>query len=96
MKLEIVPFLILFYFCFKKINDNVHKLYLREEDKEIEEIQEKEDRWERGNRRKVARNVIILILCGILLFVVGNLLGDTLGNLGPVLFFSFCAITDFH
>lgn len=81
IKIGIVPILILLYFCFKKTNDNVHKLYLREEDKKIEEIQEKEDRWEIGNRKKVAKNIFILVLCGILLFIIGDLLGNTLENL---------------
>ena len=65
----------------KKINDNAHKLYLKEEDKEIEENLEKEDRWERGNKRKVLKNVLILLIAGILLFFIGNMLGDTLENL---------------
>lgn len=81
LKITMVPFLILLHLGFRKINDNVHKLYLKHEDKEIEEIQGKEDRWERGNRRKVAKNVIILLATGIFLFVIGNLLGDTLENL---------------
>jgi len=81
MKIYMVPIFILLYIGFRKINDNVHKLYLKHEDEEIEEIQEKEDRWERGNRRKVARNVIILLVTGIILFFVGNLLGDTLETL---------------
>lgn len=81
LEIVMVPVLILFYFGFIKINDNVHKLYLKHEDKEIEEIQNKEDRWERGNKRKVARNVLILFATGIVLFLVGNLLGNTLENL---------------
>ena len=47
----------------------------------VSKILKKEDRWERGNKRKIARNVIILVVTGILLFVVGNLLGNTLENL---------------
>lgn len=81
MKTYMVPIFILLYIGFRKINDNVHNLYLKHEDEEIEEIQEKEDRWERGNKRKVARNVIILLVTGIILFLVGNLLGDTLETL---------------
>lgn len=76
-----VPVLILLYIGFKKINSNAHKLYLQKEDKEIEAAQEKEDRWERGNKRKVTKNVCILIVTGVLLFVVGNLLGNTLETL---------------
>ena len=81
LQMSMVPILILLYLGFRKINDNAHNLYLKYEDKKIEEIQEKEDRWEIGNKRKVARNVIVLVLTGIVLFFVGNLLGDTLENL---------------
>ena len=81
LQITMVPILILLYIGFRKIDNNAHKLYLSSEDKKIEQIQEKEDRWERGNRRKIARNVVILLLTGIVLFVIGNLLGDTLENL---------------
>ena len=81
LQVMMVPVLILLYFGFTKINDNAHILYLKGVDKEIEQIQEKEERWERGNKRKIIRNLIILILTSILLFIVGNLLGDTLETL---------------
>lgn len=81
LKLVMAPILILLYFGFKKINSNVHELYLKKEDMEIENAQNKENRWERGNKRKVAKNVCVLISTGTLLFVVGNLLGDTLETL---------------
>ena len=81
LKLVMAPILILLYFGFKKINSNVHELYLKKEDMEIENSQNKENRWERGNKRKVAKNVCVLIATGILLFVVGDLLGDTLETL---------------
>ena len=81
VKITMVPIFILLYIGFKKVNDNAHKLYLKEEDKEIEENLKKQDRWERGNKRKVLKNVFILLIAGILLFIIGNLLGDTLENL---------------
>lgn len=81
VKITMVPIFILLYIGFKKVNDNAHKLYLKEEDKEIEEIIKKEDKWERGNKRKVLKNVLILIIAGILLFFIGNMLGDNLENL---------------
>ena len=81
VRITMVPIFILLYFGMKKINDNAHKLYLKEEDKEIEENLEKEDRWERGNKRKVLKNVLILLIAGVLLFFIGNMLGDTLENL---------------
>lgn len=81
LKLVMAPILILLYFGFKKINSNVHELYLKKEDMEIENAQNKENRWERENKGKVAKNVCVLIATGTLLFVVGNLLGDTLETL---------------
>ena len=81
VKITMVPIFILLYIGFKKVNDNAHKLYLKEEDKEIEEIIKKEDKLERGNKRKVLKNVLILIIAGILLFFIGNMLGDNLENL---------------
>ena len=81
LQILMVPVLIFFYLGFRKIDNNAHKIYLKHQDKEIEEIQNKEDRWERGNKRKVVKNTLILLLTGILLFVIGNLLGDTLENL---------------
>lgn len=81
LQFAMVPIFILLYFGFKKINDNAHKLYLKKVDKEIEEKLKVENRWERGNKKKVIKNIAILIIVGILLFVIGNLLGDTLEGL---------------
>lgn len=81
LQILMVPVLIFLYLGFRKIDNNAHKLYLKHQDKEIEEIQNKEDRWERGNKRKIVKNTLILGLTGILLFIIGNLLGDTLENL---------------
>ena len=46
LKLVMAPILILLYFGFKKIICNVHELYLKKEDMEIEYAQNKENRWE--------------------------------------------------
>ena len=81
LQFAMVPVFVLLYIGFKKINSNVHKLYLQNEDKEIEVHQSKESRWKRGNKKKVTQNVVVLIITGILLFFVGNLLGDTLQTL---------------
>ena len=81
LQILMVPVLIFLYLGFREIDNNAHKLYLKHQDKEIEEIQNKEDRWERGNKRKIVKNTLILLLTGILLFIIGNSLGDTLENL---------------
>lgn len=73
-----VPIFLILYLFFRKINNNAHKLYLRQEDKKIENILKAEDKWERGNKTKAIKNIIILLITGIVLFFIGNLLGDTL------------------
>jgi len=81
LQIMMVPIFVLLYFGFKKINNNVHKLYLKNEDRKIEEELKREDRWEINNKRKVAKNVIILLISGVLLFIIGNLLGNNLEKL---------------
>ena len=80
-KLGIVPIFIIFYALFTFINNNVHTLYLQKEDKEIEMEIEEEKRWEKGNKAKTTKYIIYLVLTGILLFIIGELLGNTLENL---------------
>ena len=72
-----VPIFILLYIGFKKVDNYVHKLYLKNQD----EKNEKEDKRKRGDRKNVIKNIIILLITGILLFVIGNLLGSNLENL---------------
>lgn len=80
LNLWIVPIFIILYALFKFINDNAHKLYLQNEDKSIEtEIEEKIKQG--GKKAETIKYFIYLILTGILLFVVGELLGNTLENL---------------
>lgn len=81
LNIKIVPIFILLYILFVYINSNAHKLYLSKQDKELEKQIEQEEIKERGNTRKTLLYVIILIAAGILLFVVGDLLGETLENL---------------
>ena len=78
---NIVPIFIILYMLFIYLNSNVHKLYLKVEDKILEEKIEKEKKWERKNKKKIVKYISYLVLIGILLFIVGNLLGDTLENL---------------
>lgn len=76
----IFPFIVL-YMLFRFLNTNVHKLYLKKEDEILEKQIEKEQKWEKGNRKKTVKYVVTLIVTGILLFVVGNELGIALENL---------------
>lgn len=77
----IVPVFIMLYIFFRFLNNNVHKLYLVKEDKCLEEKIEKEKKWEKGNKKKIAKYLCILLISSILLFIIGELLGNTLENL---------------
>ncbi len=81
LDLFLVPAFIILYVFFRFLNNNVHKLYLQKEDKELEKEIEKEKRWEKGNKRKTIKYCTILVFTGILLFLIGELLGNTLENL---------------
>lgn len=76
-----VPAFIITYILFRFINNNVHKLHLKKEDEILENQIKEEEKWERGNKNKTFRYVVILLFTGILLFIVGNALGNTLENL---------------
>lgn len=77
----VVPAFLILYILFNFINHNVHKLYLQNEDKRLEEQIEKEQLEENGNTRKTVLYILILFGTGVLLYVIGELLGDTLNSL---------------
>ncbi len=81
LKLAIVPLFIILYILFMVLNNNVHKLYLKNEDEELEEEIEEERKEQKKNPGKVLRYVLVLIVTGVLLFIIGEMLGDTLENL---------------
>ena len=81
LKLAVVPLFIILYILFMVLNNNVHKLYLKNEDQELEEEIEEERIEQKKNPGKVLRYVFVLIVTGVLLFIIGEMLGDTLENL---------------
>lgn len=81
LKLAIVPIFIILYILFRFLNNHVHKLYLKSEDAELEEEIEEEKLEQKKKPKKIIIYVFTLIVTGILLFIVGELLGDTLENL---------------
>ena len=78
---SIVPLFIILYAFFKFLNKNVHKLYLKKEDLLLKKKIESEGKWEKGNIGKTVKYSFYLVICAIILFIIGNLLGDTLDNL---------------
>lgn len=81
LKLAVVPLFIILYILFMVLNNNVHKLYLKNEDEELEEEIEEERKEQKKNPGKVLGYVLVLIVTGVLLFIIGEMLGDTLENL---------------
>ena len=81
LKLAVVPLFVILYILFRVLNNHVHKLYLKNEDAELAEEIEEERGKQKKNPKKVLIYAAILIVTGILLFVIGELLGNTLENL---------------
>lgn len=81
MNLFIVPIFLILYVLFRYLNNNAHKLYLEKEDEQIKKQIEEEGKGEKGNTRKTVLYIVILLGTGILLYAVGELLGETLNNL---------------
>ena len=81
-----VPLFIVLYFLFKYLDNNAHKLYLNRiykatENKEEKSKNENSKYRNRSRNKKITKYVIILAISGILLFLVGELLGNTLESL---------------
>lgn len=80
MNVEIILGFIALYIFLKHINKNSHNVFLKKEEKSIDnEIEE-----EIKNYRKHSKTILyffLLFISGILLFIVGNLLGDTINKL---------------
>ena len=81
LNIMIAPVFVILYILFRVINDNVHKMYLKSEDEKIEHEIEVEEEKESKNRFQTIKYIIYLIITGILLYFVGDKLGNTLENL---------------
>lgn len=81
INLLIVPAFLILYFLFQYINQNAHKLYLKEIDSKINKKIEEEEEKEKGNTRKTVLYIFILLGAGVLLYVIGELLSETLNHL---------------
>ena len=78
INLSIVPLFIILYMFFMHINSNAHKLYLEKEDKELSNEIEQEKKDKIVNKNKIFIYVLALGVTGLLLFFIGNKLGNTL------------------
>ena len=80
--IKIIPIFILLYILFIYINNKTHKLYLYKEDKELENMIYEEEKREKEN--KILVYILTLVITGILLFIIGEKLGNTLENLANI------------
>lgn len=81
INVTIVPIFLGLFFIFYYINRNTHKLFLQKYEREIEKKIEEEEKWKKGKKNLIIRYFIYLLLTSIGLFIVGNLLSDTLERL---------------
>lgn len=90
VEIEIIPIFLIIYLLFIFLNKSVHKRYLIIQDMELEEIIEKEEKQENKSKKNISKYLIIILFAGILLFVVGELLGNVLEKLA--IFFNISEI----
>lgn len=85
VSITIVPIFILTFIMLYYIRGNAYKVYkIKEMDNgELQKIEE-EKKWVRGKRKLAIITSIELIITGVALFVIGNLLGDSLENLSHI------------
>lgn len=81
LNIMIVPIFVILYILFRVINDNVHKMYLKNEDEKIEHEIEVEEEKESKNKFQTIKYIIYLVITGFLLYFVGDKLGNTLETL---------------
>lgn len=81
LNINIFPLFILLFILFYFINFRVHKLYLKNEEEDIEKEIAAETKWLKGKKKKTVIYSIGLLICAILLFVAGNSLSNVLEQL---------------
>lgn len=81
---SIVPLFILLFLLFYYINHNAHKLYLKKQEKQIEENIEKEKKWIKGKINVIVKYSFYLVLTTAALYIIGNALSTSLENLASI------------
>lgn len=81
VSIQIVPIFILLFILFYYINSNTHKLYLKKEESLEADIIKKEARFIKKKKEAIIKYSVYLVLTGIALFIIGNLLSNSLESL---------------
>lgn len=79
--LVIVPIFSFLLIGFFYLNSNTHKLYLKKEEEQEKEIITKESKFIKGKKSIIIRYMLYLLVTGVALFMVGNLLSNSLERL---------------
>lgn len=82
LNLIIVPLFIILYVLFRFLNNNAHKVYLENEDKILQMYNENEEQEQ--NVVKTILYIFILLCTSILLYVIGDALGNSMENLSII------------
>ena len=82
--ISFVPIFILLFLLFYYINSNIHKLYLKKQDKELYKQIEKEKKWVKGKVNVIIKYSIGLIFTSIVLYFIGDKLSIVLENLAQI------------
>ena len=77
----LVPIFLLLFFLFYFINSRMHQFYLKQYEEKIEEEIAEEEKWKKGKKNLIIKYTIYIILIGLLLFIIGNFLSDSLESL---------------
>ena len=88
-----IPIFIILFYIFYRISKNAHKIYLVEKEEKKEEKIEKINKYDRIKigkhkfikHKSIILNIMFLLLTGVLIYFLGDLLGDTLENLCNIL-----------
>lgn len=81
ISVSIIPIFILLFLLFYFINHNAHKLYLKKQDKQMEEEIEKEKKWIKGKIKLTVKYSLYLLITSVALYIIGNALSTSLENL---------------
>lgn len=80
MEINVIVVLIFFVlaFVFWKIDNLFHKKFLNDIENKIIQIENEKEKEETKNNKSTFLYIFLLVLAGVLLFFIGNMLGDTL------------------
>lgn len=84
MGINFVPIFILMFILFNYINSNIHKLYLKKQDKNIYEEIEEEKKWVKGKVGIITKYSIYLLFTTIALFLIGDRLSIVLEKMAQI------------